>query len=285
MARGDAVCHWMEQAKRVPLLTPAEEVHLGGLIQAWQRHPDGPDCAPEQIQAAGIRARNRFVAANLRLVASYVQNHRHDGPLEDRLQNGTLGLIRVAEKFDPTRGYRFSTLAYWWLRATVDKGEVSEGTIRIPVNVHAAVRGKNHGECAAASLAAGRAAAFVRSLDFTLPGEGATTLGDLIAAPSPDPDVADLWELLEGLDAIHQRLVLGRWGEPSLSYAQLASQEAISVGEVRRMLDQAMKKLRAQLCEAPPPVATLPPPPPPTLRPSQPGQCCQLSLGLSPLNP
>jgi DNA-directed RNA polymerase sigma subunit (sigma70/sigma32) len=275
--RDDAVRHWMESAQREPLLTPAEELHLGGLVRAWQDHPGGPDHAPPAVIRRGRRARDRIITANLRLVASYVQNRRHDGPLEDRFQNGALGLCKAAEKFDPARGYKFSTYAFWWLRANIDKGEVAESAIRLPTNVHAAVRGKSNGECPTASLDAGRAAAFVMSLDYILPGEGVTTLGDLIAAPGVDPDVADLYDRIDALDAIQQRLVLGRWGDPPQSYAQLASQEAISAGEVRKMLDQAMDKLRGA---APP----LPPPAPP-LVPYRLVECCQLSLGLSILNP
>jgi RNA polymerase sigma factor (sigma-70 family) len=267
---------WVEAAKRAPLLTPAEEIHLGGLVQAWQRHPDGPDGAPEAVKRRGLRARNRMVSANLRLVASFVQARSHDGPLVDRFQSGTLGLIRAAERFDPERGYRFSTLAYWWLRAEVGRGEFQEPSIKLPSNVFAAIRGQTNGKCSPELLAAGRAASFVRSLDFIVPGNGDdTALGDLIAAPAstePDPDADELQERMAGLDPIEQRLIIGRWGleGPPRNYVQLASQEAISIAEVKVILEQALRKLRREA-----------PPPPPTLEPWQPVECCQLSLSLS----
>ncbi len=281
MARGDfaAAQSWVESAKRVPLLTPAEELHLGGLVQAWQRHPDGPDGAPEAVKRRGLRARNRMVSANLRLVASFVQARSHDGPLVDRFQNGTLGLIRAAERFDPERGYRFSTLAYWWLRAEVGKGEFAEASIKLPSNVFAAVRGQHNGACSPVNLAAGRAAAFVRSLDSVVfENDSDTTLCELLSAPAPveqDSDLDELHERLAALDPIEQRLIACRWGMegPPQTYAQLAAQEAISAGEAKKMLEKAMRKLKQEPEPDPPPL-------PPALEPWRPVEYCQLSLRL-----
>lgn len=124
MARADdIVTHWLNQAGRVPLLTPAEELHLGAMVRAWQGHPDGPDQAPAGVIRRGRRARDRMVTANLRLVASLArrmrnQSHRNltDDDMPDLLQGGCMGLVRGAELFDPQRGYKFSTFAYWWIR-------------------------------------------------------------------------------------------------------------------------------------------------------------------------
>ena len=246
----DSARQWVEAAQRVPLLTPAEEIHLSALVQAWQQHPDGPDNAPPAVQRRGLRARNRIVAANLRLVAKFVQSRKHAGPLVDRFQNGTLGLVRAAELFDPERGYRFSTFAYWWLRAEVGRGEFSEPLIRLPSNVHAALRGTTNGDCPAHLLADGRAASFVRSLDHVTPGSDFDlTLGDALAAPAPDeqdPDADELAMRMAALDPLEQRLIEGRWGlraDPATLRA-LAAQEAISLAEVKANLAQAMSKLR-----------------------------------------
>ena len=124
MARADdIVTHWLNQAGRVPMLTPAEELHLGAMVQAWQGHPGGPDQAPAGVIRRGRRARDRMVTANLRLVASLArrmrnQSHRNltDDDMPDLLQGGCMGLVRGAELFDPQRGYKFSTFAYWWIR-------------------------------------------------------------------------------------------------------------------------------------------------------------------------
>ena len=272
----DSARQWVKAAQGVPLLTPAEELHQAALVQAWQQHPDGPDGAPPAVQRRGLRARNRMVSANLRLVAKFAQSRKHSGPLCDRFQNGTLGLVRAAELFDPARGYRFSTFAYWWLRAEIGRGEFSEPPIRLPSNVYAALRGQRDGDCPAHLLADGRAASFVRSLDYIVPGcDSEITLGDTLAAPpadASDPDADELEMRMAALDPLEQRLIEGRWGlrvDP-LTLRQLAAQEAISLREVKLILEQALSKLRR---EAPPSAPTLPP--------GRPEQCCQLTLTLS----
>lgn len=116
---------WLDQIGRVPLLTPVQEIELGNRIQAWLEHPDGPDNCPPKIRRSGRRAKDAFVAANLRLAVSYVTKHCHrlakNGHQEDLIQAANLGVIRAVEKFDPTRGYRFSTYAYWWIRQSVNR--------------------------------------------------------------------------------------------------------------------------------------------------------------------
>jgi len=113
---------WLDQAGRVPLLTPAEEIELGTLIQRWRTHPDP---VPPGICRAGQRARQRFIRANLRLAAGFVTNRCHRlaklHSEEDLIQAANEGLIRAVERFDPTRGYRFSTMAYWWIRQAVNR--------------------------------------------------------------------------------------------------------------------------------------------------------------------
>ena len=276
----DSARQWVKAAQGVPLLTPAEELHQAALVQAWQRHPDGPDGAPKAVKRRGLRARNRIVSANLRLVAKYAQARQHSGPLCDRLQNGTLGLVRAAELFDPARGYRFSTFAFWWLRAEIGRGEFLEPTIKLPSNVFAAVKGQTNGNCPEHLLADGRAASFVRSLDYIVPGnDSELTLGDTLAAPPADEDDPDADELkmrMESLDPLEQQLIEGRWGlrADPLTLRQLAAQEAISMREVKVILGQALSKLRR---DAPPPAPALPP--------WRPEQCCQLTIDLSTLKP
>jgi len=107
------------------------------VVQEWLTHPH-PD---EVLERRGRRAMKRMVTANLRLVVSACRPHQqrvqHQGldPI-DLVQAGNLGLIRAVERFDPTRGYRFSTYAYWWIRQAVVRHIQDHGSaIRIPPQV------------------------------------------------------------------------------------------------------------------------------------------------------
>jgi len=128
---------WHNQASRWPLLTPSQEILLGQQVRAWLDHPDP---VPPAIERRGKRARDHIVRANLRLVLSFAERYRsvpsqyHD----DLIQAGNLGLMRAVEKFDPARGYKFSTYAYWWIRQGINSFLEQHGRcIRLPTT-HAA---------------------------------------------------------------------------------------------------------------------------------------------------
>ena len=125
---------------RAPLLTAAEEIHLGHAIQAWVEIKDEPNKTREQklIERRGRRAKERMILGNMRLVISIARSYRIKAcklEFEDLLQEGAIGLHRAAEKFDPCKGYKFSTYATWWIRQAVKRCiEVSNRTIRLPVH-------------------------------------------------------------------------------------------------------------------------------------------------------
>jgi DNA-directed RNA polymerase sigma subunit (sigma70/sigma32) len=95
------VGHWLAAAGRQPLLTPAEELHLGQAIRRWMDHPDGPELAPAPVQRRGRKARARMVEANLRLVVAVANKYRGKISarrmcIADAYQEGTIGLQRGA---------------------------------------------------------------------------------------------------------------------------------------------------------------------------------------------
>ncbi len=127
------------------LLSRAEEVRLGALIKAGRvaqaelsrgRVAVEDRAALEEKVRTGEEATKRFVQANLRLVVSIAKKYQASGvPLLDLIQEGNFGLMHAVERFDPRRGFKFSTYATWWIRQTIARGIANTGrTIRLPVH-------------------------------------------------------------------------------------------------------------------------------------------------------
>jgi RNA polymerase primary sigma factor len=149
-ATGDLVRIYLREIGRVPLLTAQDEVDLAKAIEAGlfadekltegvQPGAGGGTLMGELslIAAEGLRAKQRLIEANLRLVVSIAKRYIGRGLVFlDLIQEGNLGLIRAVEKFDYTKGYKFSTYATWWIRQAITRAIADQArTIRIPVHM------------------------------------------------------------------------------------------------------------------------------------------------------
>jgi RNA polymerase primary sigma factor len=131
----------------VPRLRAEEERELAQEIQQFTAPPregddlggtlDDPDDPPYAAQVRSQQAREVMITANLRLVVSIAKQFaQHGMPLLDLIQEGNLGLMRAVEKFDPSRGYKFSTYASWWIRAYIARAILEQGrTVRVPAHL------------------------------------------------------------------------------------------------------------------------------------------------------
>lgn len=140
----DSIRAYLKEIGRYALLTPDEEVSLGRQVQAYQAllaQADKPETAwteeERKIAKAGKYATQKMIRHNLRLVVAIAKKYQKRGmEFMDMIQEGSIGLARAVEKFDPTRGYKFSTYCYWWIRQAVTRAIADQSrTIRVPVHV------------------------------------------------------------------------------------------------------------------------------------------------------
>ncbi len=145
----DPVRMYLKEIGKVPLLTPEEEIELaqkmsaGNLAQEQLDEAENGALSPENLSElkalvrAGDKAKQKLAEANLRLVVSIAKRYVGRGMLFlDLIQEGNLGLIKAVEKFDYTKGYKFSTYATWWIRQAITRAIADQArTIRIPVHM------------------------------------------------------------------------------------------------------------------------------------------------------
>ncbi|MGH9075058.1 MAG: sigma-70 family RNA polymerase sigma factor, partial [Acidimicrobiales bacterium] len=149
----DPVRTYLKEIGKVPLLSASREVALARRIETglraaeriavledgWAPYPVPAEdlLAEERVVAAGLKAKEILVESNLRLVVSIAKRYRGRGmAFLDLIQEGNLGLIRAVEKFDYTRGFKFSTYATWWIRQAITRAIADQArTIRIPVHM------------------------------------------------------------------------------------------------------------------------------------------------------
>ncbi|MDB9540930.1 RNA polymerase sigma factor, RpoD/SigA family [Anabaenopsis tanganyikae CS-531] len=156
----DMVRTYLREIGRVPLLTREEEIIFGKQVQQmmtlveakdslgqelghepslaeWAAHVNQTETQITHSVTLGKRAKQKMIEANLRLVVAIAKKYqKRNMEFLDLIQEGTLGLERGVEKFDPTRGYKFSTYAYWWIRQAITRAIAQQGrTIRLPIHI------------------------------------------------------------------------------------------------------------------------------------------------------
>ncbi len=293
---------YLQDIGRVNLLTQEEELTLARLVQNRERllrlRNGGSEAeqnaasrqawaaqaglSPSQLRQAlhrGHRARERMIQANLRLVVAVAKKYQRRGlDLLDLVQEGSLGLERAVERFDPTRGFRFSTYAYWWIRQGITRAIASQSrTIRLPVHITEKL---NRLRRAQRELAArlGRPPRLMElaaelemseqavrlillqiprpvSLEGRVGRELDTELGDLLedGHATPEQELAreqlhqDLEALLADLNGREARVIRERFGlddDTPRTLSEIGASMQLSRERVRQIESRALLKLR-----------------------------------------
>ena len=293
---------YLKSIGRIPLLSHEQEITLGKTVQQymkleevksdivespedaitlsdWAEKADLSAEELEQVIAAGKRARAKMVKSNLRLVVSVAKKYTgHSLEMMDLIQEGTIGLHRGVEKFDPSKGYRFSTYAYWWIRQAITRSISNNSrVIRLPIHIGDKLR-KMRKTQRKLALSLGRPARVSEvademsisveklrelqeqgrrplSLDMKIGSEQNTELGALLEDDGVLPEEyatqnllkSDLRKLLANLTDQQQNVIKLRFGLDTgskMTLNEVGNQMDISRERVRQVERSALRKLR-----------------------------------------
>jgi len=260
----EGIPSYLSRLTQAPLLTPEEEVAL-----------------TRAVQAGDESARQRLIESNMRLVINIAKTYRNRAiPLEDLIQEGAIGLMQAAERFDPDKGFRFSTYATHWIRQAIGRAiDNKSKAIRLPAHVSQSLRriekerlrlarelgqdpspeqiAQAMGISAKKLLTLMQSSQDLLSLDMTVGDSGGMTLGGLIKdTTNGDPEtqvlsqelINELQRILLELNEREQRVMRLRFrldgSEPPLQ-EDIAREMRLSRERVRQIEVQAIKKLRA----------------------------------------
>ncbi len=273
---------YLKEIGRIPLLSAEQEVTYANQIQAMLPllEKGNPTTEEQKIVRLGHYAKQKMTQANLRLVVSIAKKYQNRGlSFLDLVQEGSIGLIRATEKFDASKGYKFSTYGYWWIRQAMTRAIANQGrVIRLPIHITQDLNkikkvtrqlsqriGRNPTELEIVAelnidlrkyqtILQAASKTRHRSLNITI-DDNQTELGQILADDSSSPTdfiterelESQVDELLQTLSPKQRDVITLRYGlngEKAMTYEQIGDICGISRERVRQIQNKALKSLK-----------------------------------------